>query len=221
MELEHLLLSIVKTGDVEGMRKFTNAAPRYQAGGLAETPLRLQKNYFISTITVVTRTAIEGGLPEEQAFRFSDLYIMKAETLSDLRSVNTLFLQALNDITVQVHAEQQAQLRLPLHEVSKLVQDCMDYVQKHTHSPLSVQDVADAMGYHRSYLSAAFTKAAGITLREYIYRCKLEESYRLLQYTSKSISEISDTLCFANQSHFVQRFKKHYGVTPARFRAGL
>ncbi len=219
LALERVLLAIVRAGNVEELRRFAAATPSYQAGVIAETPLRLQKNYFISTITLTTRAAIEGGLPEEQAFRFSDLYITKAETLSDLQAVNTLFLQALQDLTMQVHARRQEQLRLERREVGRIGQLCMDYVQKHTHSPLTVQGIADALGYHRSYLSAAFSRAAGVSLREYIYRCKLEESVRLLQYTSKSISEISSALYFSNQSHFVQRFKKRYGLPPAQFRA--
>lgn len=99
-----------------------------------------------------------------------------------------------------------------------MAQNCMDYVQKHTHSPLTVQKVADALGYHRSYLSAAFSKETGMHLNDYIYHCKLEESCHLLRYTSKKIGEISDALCFSNQSHYVKRFKNLYGMTPAEYR---
>ena len=34
-----------------------------------------------------------------------------------------------------------------------------------------------------------------------------------------SINETSYTLCFCNESHFIQLFKKKYGVTPAAFAA--
>ncbi len=218
MKLEKTLLSIVKTGNVEGIRDFINATPHYQAGIIANTPIRLHKNYFISTITLATRAAIEGGLPAEQAYRLSDLYITRAEGLSDLQAIDILFMQALNDLTVQVHAALQAQRQMSFRNTNQMVQSCMDYVQKHTHSPLTVQGVADVLGYHRSYLSSAFAKATGICLNDYIYRCKLEEGRHLLQYSTKKIGEISDALCFSNQSHFVQRFKKLYGMTPAEYR---
>ena len=220
IELENMLLTIVKTGNVEGIQEFVHAAPRYQAGVVANTPIRLQKNYFIATITLATRAAIGGGLSAEQAFRLSDIYITKAESLSDLQSIQTLYLQALTDLTVQVSATLQAKRNLTIRDTNQMIQSCMVYVQKHTHSPLTVQKVADTLGYHRSYLSMAFSKATGMQLNEYIYRCKLEESCHLLQYTTRKIGEISDTLCFSNQSHFVQRFKKLYGTTPAEYRRG-
>lgn len=218
MELENTLLAIIRTGNVDGIRKFVHAAPRYQAGIVANTPIRLQKNYFISTITLATRAAIAGGLSAEQAFRLSDIYITKAESLSDLQAIQTLYLQSLTDLTIQVNATLQAQRQLTIRDTNQMIQNCMDYVQKHTHSPLTVQGIADALGYHRSYLSTAFSKGTGIHLNDYIYRCKLEESCHLLRYTSKTIAEIGDALCFSNQSHFVQRFKKLYGQTPADYR---
>ena len=218
MELEEVLLTIVKTGNVTAIQEFINSVPRYQAGVVADTPVRLQKNYFITTISLATRAAITGGLLKEQAYRLSDLYIAKVETLSDVQSINTLYMQALNDLTVQVNAAQQAQRQLVLQGTNQIVQSCMDYVQKHTHSPLTVQALADALGYHRSYLSSVFAKTTGIHLNDYIYRCKLEESKHLLLYSAKKIGEISDALCFSNQSHFVQRFKKLYGMTPAEYR---
>lgn len=218
MELENTLLAIIKTGNVDGIHKFVHAAPRYQAGVVANTPIRLQKNYFISTITLATRAAIAGGLSPEQAFRLSDVYITKAESLSDLQSIQTLYLQSLTDLTIQVNATLQAQRQLTIRDTNQMTQNCMDYVQKHTHSALTVQKVADALGYHRSYLSAVFSKATGTQLNDYIYRCKLEESCHLLRYTTKKVGEISDALCFSNQSHFVQRFKRLYGMTPAEYR---
>ena len=218
IELENTLLAIIKTGNVDGIHKFVRAVPRYQAGVVANTPIRLLKNYFISTITLATRAAIAGGLSAEQAFRLSDIYITKAESLSDLQSIQTLYLQSLTDLTIQVYATLQAQRQLTIRDTNQMIQNCMDYVQKHTHSPLTVQKVADALGYHRSYLSAAFSKAPGTQLNDYIYRCKLEESCHLLQYTTKNIGEISDALCFSNQSHYIQRFKKLYGMTPVEYR---
>lgn len=218
IELENMLLAIIKTGNVDGIRKFVHAAPRYQAGVVANTPIRLQKNYFIATITLATRAAIAGGLSPEQAFRLSDIYITKAESLSDLQAIQTLYLQSLTDLTVQVNATLQAQRHLTIRDTNQMLQNCMDYVQKHTHSALTVQKVADALGYHRSYLSAAFSKETGVHLNDYIYQCKLEESCHLLRYTTKKISEISNVLCFSNQSHYVKRFKSLFSMTPAEYR---
>ena len=45
---------------------------------------------------------------------------------------------------------------------------------------------------------------------------KLEEAQHMLSQ-GKSLYEISYTLCFCNESHFIQLFKKKYHVTPAEY----
>ena len=45
---------------------------------------------------------------------------------------------------------------------------------------------------------------------------KLEEAQHMLSQ-GKSLYEISYTLCFCNESHFIQLFKKKYHVTPVEY----
>ncbi|MDY2838738.1 MAG: AraC family transcriptional regulator, partial [Bilifractor sp.] len=40
----------------------------------------------------------------------------------------------------------------------------------------------------------------------------------LLHYTDKTISEISEYLCFSTQSYFQNVFRKKYGCTPREYR---
>ena len=105
-----------------------------------------------------------------------------------------------------------------LNDMDIPVRECILYVRQHTNQRISVQSVADALGYHRTYLSACFSKAMGFHLSDYIYRCKLEEAKSLLAYTAKDISEIASYLCFSSQSHFQLRFKKAFHITPAEYR---
>ena len=55
---------------------------------------------------------------------------------------------------------------------------------------------------------------------KFLYRKKLEEARSLLHYSDRSISEISEYLCFSSQSYFQNVFKKKYGMTPIRYRQG-
>lgn len=57
-------------------------------------------------------------------------------------------------------------------------------------------------------------KSASELISEYI----IDEAKRLLLYTDASVSEISDTLSFSDNSNFGKYFKRHVGVTPNQFR---
>lgn len=217
-EIEKLILTFVENGDTEGMKDFISNVPQYHAGTVAPDALRMQKNYFISTYTLATRTAIKAGLPTADAYQLSDLYISRLELLNSMNAVNQLFANAMLDITALVHKHMESLQTQFLNDLDIPVRECILYVQQHTNQNLSVQSVADALGYQRTYLSACFSKTMGFHLSDYIYRCKLEEAKTLLAYTDKGISEISSYLCFSSQSHFQLRFKKAFHMTPEQYR---
>lgn len=217
-EVENLILTLIECGDTEGMKIFISNVPQYHAGTVANDVLRMQKNYFISTYTLATRAAIKAGLPTAEAYQLSDLYICKLESLNTMSAVNQLFANAMLDITTLVQKHKESMHTHFLQDLDIPVRECILYVQQHTNQPLTVQSVADALGYHRAYLSSCFSNTMGFCLNEYIYRCKLEEGKTLLAFTNKSISEISSYLCFSSQSHFQLRFKKAFHVTPAEYR---
>ena len=49
-------------------------------------------------------------------------------------------------------------------------------------------------------------------------RCKLEEAKSLLTHSDKTLSEISNYLCFSSQSYFQNVFKQKFGLTPKQYR---
>lgn len=63
-----------------------------------------------------------------------------------------------------------------------------------------------------------FKEELGINIGAYIVRCKLEDAKGLLTYSDKSLTEISNYLCFSSQSYFQNVFKKKYGLTPLQYR---
>ena len=99
---------------------------------------------------------------------------------------------------------------------SPLINQCMHWIHIHLHHRLKIADIAAELHVSRDYLSQAFKKETGITLHRYIVDQKLEEAQHMLSQ-GKSLYEISYTLCFCNESHFIQLFKKKYHVTPAEY----
>ena len=54
----------------------------------------------------------------------------------------------------------------------------------------------------KEYLSKRFKKATNTTIPDYINRQKITESKRLLRFTNKSLSDISEFLSYSSQSYF-------------------
>ena len=212
MDFEELMLSHVEHGrraDMEALFRDTAAG---RAGTMASDTLRQQKNLLICTATLVTRAAIRGGLNREQAFALSDLYIQKAELMTDVLSLTRLNAQMVLDFTGRVEAE-----KAGIHH-SPLVRKARDYILSHIGQSITTEALSKELGINRTYLCKRFTEETGLTVGRYVTHVKMEEAKRLMDITNKTIAEISGYLGFSSQSYFQKVFQRQYGITPGKYR---
>ena len=212
MDFEELMLSHVEHGHTAEIEAMFRSVAAGRAGTMAFDTLRQQKNLLICTATLVTRAAIRGGLNREQAFALSDMYIQKAELMTDVLSLHRLNTQMVLDFTGRVAAE-----KAGIHH-SKLVRQVRDYVLAHIGEAITTEQLAKELGMNRTYLCKLFAEETGLTVGRYVTRVKAEESKRLMDITPKSIAEIAAYLGFSSQSYFQKVFKQQFGLTPGAYR---
>jgi AraC family transcriptional regulator len=98
-----------------------------------------------------------------------------------------------------------------LRRVRELLQD--SYLQ----SP-SLTALAGIAGVHPVHLSREFHKHFHMTIGEYVRTRRIEQASELLSHSELSLAEIASNCGFSDQSHFCALFKKHSGMTPAKYR---
>ncbi len=214
---EMQMLDLIRQGEVEKLNNWLLQAAKMPnmdtEGKLAETPLRQAKNIFIGLVTVIGKfAAIPGGMDVEETYQLIDTYIQECERLQSEEAVKNLQYNMPRDFARRV--EQQ---KLP-DGVSKELYTYMQFISAHINEPITVDDVVEVSGKSRAYIFKKFKTELGMGIGEYLSSCRLREAKSLLRYTNKSISEISNYLCYSSQSHFQNTFKKHYGETPAEYR---
>lgn len=202
----------LERGDVDGIMTFFKTVPAFTEGNVASDSIRQAKNIFITTVSLATRHAIAGGLDIETAYQLSDTYIQQAEKMSDPSQITILSGTALLDFARRV-----SESKIPTG-MSKDIFRAIQYISNHVNRPISVAEVADELGIDRTTLSKKFSRELGFNISSFIMRRKLEEAKSLLTHTDKTISEISEYLCFSSQAYFQNVFKKKYGVTPREYR---
>ena len=208
---EKKLFQYVTDGNVVALQQLSQQHP-YRVGKIASNSLRQEQNIFIAHMTLLIRAAITGGLDIESAYQLSDTYIQESEKAISPDAVIRLRNVAMLDITERVAAN-----KIP-KGMSIDIYQCIQYISTHINQPISVTDVADSIGKSRSYISRKFKAELGFNISDFIVRKKLEEGKSLLAFTNKSISEISEYLCFSSQSYFQNLFKKQYHITPYEYR---
>ena len=211
-EIESMILHFVESGDVDGLKNMTLQSSVIHSGTIAPNQLRQTKNIHIIMTALATRRAISSGVDADEAFLMSDLYIQTAENLNDPSAVQNLNLQML------LAFAQKVKDKLIPKTSDEALQRAIQYVLQNINCPITAAEVADHVGFSRSYFSTYFKEQLGFTLSAFILRCKLEEGKHLLQFTDKPLSVISNYLCFSSQSHFQTAFKKQYNVMPLQFR---
>jgi len=100
-----------------------------------------------------------------------------------------------------------------------LVAQALSFIEKHCLEPISLADVAAAIGRSPAHVTTAIKRATGKTAGEWIVAGKLAEASRLLSSSDARIEDIAERIGYADATHFIRVFRRAHGVTPAAFRA--
>ncbi len=177
---------------------------------LGPEPLRAMKNSLICCITVISRSAIDAGVSAEVSFALSDYYINALEACRDIAG-----LRVLADELREMYQEQ-VRLSSSAASYSQPIRRALEYIHSNLYSRFRVQDAAGFVGLNPQYFSVLFRQELGVEPSAYIRQQKLREAKRLLQHYGYSVGECADVLGFSSASHFIQVFRKEFGITPAR-----
>ncbi|MCZ8510966.1 AraC family transcriptional regulator [Paenibacillus filicis] len=107
-----------------------------------------------------------------------------------------------------------------VHETNKLtwIQDSETFMNVHYAEGITVQDVADYVGLHRTHFSSVFSKKLGISPIQYLQRLRMRSGAKLLADTDLSVTEIALSLGYPDLYSFTRAFRKYYGASPTEFR---
>jgi AraC-like DNA-binding protein len=159
-------------------------------------------------------------------FSFNDFFI-KDEFLS--KELKTIILKTLESelleeqkvldflsLLLEKHAvfnqktqEEKEEKFEPLFEYLKQEEYCL----KH----LDFYKMAKVMQMNPHYFHRIFSKTIGITPQNFINALRLRKAKELLENCS-SLSQVALESGFYDQAYFTKQFKKHYGITPTKYK---
>jgi AraC-like DNA-binding protein len=84
---------------------------------------------------------------------------------------------------------------------------------------IDVSDMAAAAGLSRAHFTREFKRTFGEPPNQYLLHRRLERSAALLRNTDWKVNEICLSVGLKSVGSFTSRFTKHYGVSPAAYRA--
>lgn len=92
------------------------------------------------------------------------------------------------------------------------------YIKNHLSQNLTLDTIAHAIGYHKSYLTSQFKKLTGKSVMQLVCSLRISKSMQLLRETNLPIEQIANQVGFSNYSQMFYSFKKHVGISPTECR---
>lgn len=99
-----------------------------------------------------------------------------------------------------------------------IISSAIDFIKTNYSSKISLDLISKHCYCNGAYLSHLFKKEVGITITDYINKCKVEHAKHLLDITDLTITQISNEVGFNDPSYFSKVFKRTQGVYPTHYR---
>ena len=99
-----------------------------------------------------------------------------------------------------------------------LVREAELYLQEHLKEPLSVPDVAAALGVSRRSLETSFQDVLGCSPHQKLIELRLDQAVALLTESPLPVEDIAAQCGFCHSPHLNRVFKKKYGMPPLAYR---
>lgn len=101
---------------------------------------------------------------------------------------------------------------------SELSRQIVRYLEEHYSEDFSLDDLAVAMDYNKSYLCVSFKKNVGITILDCLNTIRIRRAAELIVYSDHTLPQVAERCGFASVSHFNRVFLKYVGITPGQCR---
>ncbi|MGN1059522.1 MAG: AraC family transcriptional regulator [Clostridia bacterium] len=95
-----------------------------------------------------------------------------------------------------------------------VVKEVLRYLKKQYKEPVSLQDIADAVGFNKYYISHLFKEMVGCPIVYYINDLRCNYAKSLLISEQYTVSEVAEMCGFDNLSYFSRTYKRHMCVLP-------
>ena len=105
-----------------------------------------------------------------------------------------------------------------LYRKNEKLRDLIDYIHHHYAEALTIEQMADYMGYSKTHFMPVFKQHTGTSCMEFVIQVRLREACNLLSTSLKSVLDISNQVGFRNLSNFNRQFKRYYHTTPSHYR---
>jgi AraC-like DNA-binding protein len=127
----------------------------------------------------------------------------------------------LSSLQGAVTGDTLAPLRPDTHS-EELVRQVAGYLSAQYAEPVTIEGMAEALGYNRAYLSRLFKGHTGLSPATFLAKRRADQGRRLLRERPElTVEQIASSAGFADPLYFSKQFRRWYGQSPTEYRASV
>jgi len=96
--------------------------------------------------------------------------------------------------------------------------DLIQFLKYNLHRDISVDEMAKVMNLSRSHFTRIFTEEMNTTPRKFLEDLRLKIAVQRLFDEQLNVNETAASCGFKDNNYFCRLFKKHYGISPGKYR---
>jgi AraC-like DNA-binding protein len=109
----------------------------------------------------------------------------------------------------------QSKPREKITEAQQQIERAIRWLTLQYSRPLSIEEMAQNLGYHRTHLSKIFKQQTGMSPMNYLLKIRMERAAYLLKTEPLTIQQIASSVGYSDALYFSKQFKKWHGVSPS------
>jgi AraC-like DNA-binding protein len=116
-----------------------------------------------------------------------------------------------------IRPEHRPQVRTP---IELQIEQAIRWLTLQYYQPISIEQLAHQLGYHRTHLSKMFKVYTGMSPMHFLMKIRMEQA-KLLLKESLTIEQVASAVGFNDPLYFSKKFKQWWGSPPSEFRQSL
>jgi AraC-like DNA-binding protein/ligand-binding sensor protein len=210
LDKERMLLAAIRRGDNKNGRKILNSI---LASLLFSNPDQFKFIQFraLELVVLLSRTIIGPSNTEEVMLEVNDQYLKRIQETKNIEELTDELHAIIETMAEQIFSFQGIRHASALKKAER-------FIWENCAGKIKLQEIAEVSGLSAPYFSTIFKEEMGENLSTYLNRLRVEKAGRMLIETDLSLSEISGSCGFEDQSWFSKIFKHYTGTSPGKYR---
>lgn len=92
------------------------------------------------------------------------------------------------------------------------------FIEANYHQPISLNDIAKAVGYSPAYLTHLTQELTGYSIKRWITERRMAQARQLLRETDQPVRQISEGIGYLDVGYFTRQFRQLHGDPPQSWR---